>query len=196
MNMERNISGLITADSLPQPESIEDAIRNELVANSRGFSNQMHLAVVVAQIGHLLAAKKLADRHKYELGFINRVILRRAIESRSLLVVPCPGVSSVVEAETELAGMIHFYVRRDHTVTLCNIVVAQAYRRTGLGRQLFEELVKLSQSMGKTQIRLKCPADLPANHFYEQLGLDLVAAETGKRRPLNVWVYTIEAISR
>jgi hypothetical protein len=38
---------------------------------------------------------------------------------------------------------------------------------------------------------LKCPTELPANAFYEHLGLQLVACETGKHRPLNVWAYTL-----
>ena len=87
--------------------------------------------------------------------------------------------------------MIHFYVRRDNTVSLCNIVVDRAFQRIGLGRRLFEELVKIARTQGKSQIRLKCPIELPANLFYERLGLKLVGVEAGKHRPLNVWVYLL-----
>src|SRR5712692_1203255 len=111
---------------------------------------QIPPAILVAQMEHLTAAKRLADRHKRELGFINRAILQKAIASRSLLVAPY-----LVDAGSELAGMVHFYVRRDNTVTLCNIVVVQEYQHRGLGRRLFEELVRLTCSLGKTQIRLK-----------------------------------------
>ncbi len=62
-------------------------------------------AILVAQMEHLTAAKQLADRHKRELGFINRAILQKAIESRSLLVAPY-----LVDAGSELAGMVHFLI--------------------------------------------------------------------------------------
>ena len=165
--------------------------KDEVQTGSGIFPCQTSPAILVAQMEHLTAAKRLADRHKCELGFINRAILQKAIESHSLLVAPCPNIDNSVNAELELVGLVHFYVRRDNVVTLCNIVVAQVYQRTGLGRRLFEELVRLTCSMGKTQIRLKCPAELPANLFYERLGLKIVAVELGKHRPLNVWVYTV-----
>lgn len=154
-------------------------------------SAQFSPVIFVAQVEHLSTAKQLADKHKHELGFINRTILQKAIESRSLLVAPCPDSEDNAANRSELAGMVHFYVRRDDVVTLYNIVVASAYQRRGLGRRLFEELVILTRSLGKMQIRLKCPAELPANLFYERLGLERVAVEPGKHRPLNVWVYTL-----
>ena len=155
-------------------------------ANLLQVASKVSPAILVAQMEHLAAAKRLADRHKRELGFINRAILQKAIESRSLLVAPCR-----VDPGSELAGMVHFYMRRDNSVTLYNIAVAQEYQRRGLGRRLFEELVRLTCSLGKTQIRLKCPTELPANLFYERLGLEKVAVEPGRHRPLNVWVYTL-----
>jgi len=172
-------------------ETVKYVSKDELQTGSDILPCQAFPAILVAQMEHLTAAKKLADRHKYELGFINQAILQKAIESNSLLVAPCPNIGNSVNAELELVGLVHFYVRRDNVVTLCNIVVAQVYQRTGLGRRLFEELVRLTCSMVKTQIRLKCPAELPANLFYERLGLKIVAVEPGKHRPLNVWVYTV-----
>jgi len=192
MSGDSNPSGqLPTGDFLPG-KAIGDEAKDKVQIKSYDRSYQMFPPIQVAQMEHLAAAKKLADKHKYELGFINRAILRKAIEFRSLLVAPCPSVDSDSDTELELAGMVHYYVRQDSTVTLCNIVVAQAYRRRGLGRRLFEELVHSACSLGKTQIRLKCPADLPANLFYERLGLRILAVEPGKHRTLNVWGYTID----
>jgi ribosomal protein S18 acetylase RimI-like enzyme len=146
------------------------------------------LYVVVAQECHLSSLKELAQQHKRELGFVNREILRKAIQARSVLVVP------VGEEEPALlAGMVHFYIRRDNVVALYSIAVAEAYRRRGIGCLLFNELVNITRASGKTQIRLKCPADLPANLFYQRLGLELLTVEPGKRRPLNVWVYAVES---
>jgi GNAT superfamily N-acetyltransferase len=136
---------------------------------------------------HLASAKRLFDQHKTELGFVNRAILEKAIVARELLVALCHGN----EAEPILAGLVHFYVRRDNTVTLYSIVVSQDYRSTGLGRHLFEALVQVARERGKAQICLKCPTELTANLFYARLGMEIVRVEPGKRRPLNVWAYPI-----
>jgi GNAT superfamily N-acetyltransferase len=142
--------------------------------------------VLLAEMTHLLAAKRLADQYKQELGFINRAILQKAIEAQSLLVAPLQR-----EETSDLAGFVHFYVRRDHVITLYSIAVAPAYQGQGWGHQLFAALIDEARARQKNEIRLKCPAELPANAFYEHLGLQRVACETGKHRPLNVWVYTL-----
>lgn len=142
--------------------------------------------IVLAEMAHLVAAKRLADQHKQELGFINRAILQKAIEAQALLVAPLRS-----EQTNELAGLVHFYVRRDAIITLYSIAVAPAYQRQGLGRQLFAALIHEARARQKSEIRLKCPAELPANIFYERLGLQRIACEAGKHRPLNVWAYTL-----
>jgi GNAT superfamily N-acetyltransferase len=152
--------------------------------------------VEVARMEHLHAAKTLADKHKRELGFINQAILRKAIEANSMLVAPLLADATkleqaAVETESTLAGFVHFYVRCDSVVTLYSIVVSESYRHVGVGRRLFEELVNVAHARGKTEIRLKCPAELAANTFYERLGLRVTCVETGKHRPLNVWTYTL-----
>jgi ribosomal protein S18 acetylase RimI-like enzyme len=153
--------------------------------------------IVLAQAEHLAGAKRLVDRFKRELGFLNRMTLQKAIEAQCVLVMlhqPVQNGQLAVtrQEEPEVVGMVHFYQRRDQTVTLYNIVVAQAYQRRGLGRSLFTALVKMAEKSGKRQIHLKCPAELPANQFYQRLGLELVAEEPGKRRPLNIWSYTLK----
>src|SRR5713226_8424257 len=137
--------------------------------------------VEMARVEHLPAVKRLADKHKLELGFINLGMLRKAIEADSLLVA----MLAIGDTGTEagLVGFVHFYARRDSVVTLYSIVVAQEYRQRGLGRRLFAELVKVACSRGKTVIRLKCPIELSANAFYEHLGLKIVCVEEGKHRP-------------
>lgn len=147
--------------------------------------------VEMAHVEHLSAVKRLADKHKLELGFINLGMLRKAIETGSLLVATL--AIGDTGAEAWLVGFVHFYVRRDSVVTLYSIVVAQDYRQSGLGRQLFAELVRVACSCGKTEIRLKCPIELPANAFYEHLGLKIACVEEGKHRRLNVWTYTMHS---
>jgi GNAT superfamily N-acetyltransferase len=155
------------------------------------YSREMPVTtILLAEMEHLSAAKLLADQHKRELGFINRAILQKAIEAKSLLIALKNGYDE--QAEHELVGLAHFYVRRDQIITLYSIVVAQAYRRTGLGRQLFVALVNEARIRGKKEIYLKCPEELPANLFYECLGLRKVAREPGKLRTLNIWKYTLD----
>ena len=175
-------------------EKLQDGTSEGIGAQEAGAS--IFSEVEVARMEHLHAAKLLADKHKHELGFINQAILRKAIEANSLFVVPLLVDNAklervAVETEAELAGFVHFYVRGDSVVTLYSIVVAETYRHVGIGRQLFEELVRVATARGKTEIRLKCPAELAANTFYKRLGLRIACIETGKHRPLNVWTYTI-----
>lgn len=150
-----------------------------------------YLTVEMARIEHLQAVKRLADKHKLELGFINLGMLRKAIEAETLLVATC--TIGDTGAESGLVGFVHFYLRRDSIVTLYSIVVAKDYRQRGLGRRLFAELVKVACFRGKTVIRLKCPIELSANAFYEHLGLKIACIEEGKHRPLNVWAYTMDS---
>jgi ribosomal protein S18 acetylase RimI-like enzyme len=152
--------------------------------------------VEMARVEHLPAVKRLADKHKLELGFINLGMLRKAIEAESLLIamLAIDDIGAELTAtEAGLVGFVHFYVRRDSVVTLYSIVVAQEYRQRGLGCRLFAELVRVACSRGKTEIRLKCPIELSANAFYEHLGLEVTCVEEGKHRPLNVWTYTIHS---
>lgn len=142
--------------------------------------------IMLAEMTHLLAAKHLADQYKQELGFINRAILQKAIETQSLLVAALQG-----EQGSDLAGLVHFYARRDHIITLYSIAVAPAYQKRGLGRQLFTALINEARTRQKSEIRLKCPAELASNGFYEHLGLQRLACEAGKHRPLNIWTYTL-----
>jgi len=145
------------------------------------------ISIMLATMEHLWAAKRLADQHKNELGFINQAILRKAIEADSLLVA-----LAGPKDESEVAGFVHFYVRRDQQITLYSIVVAQKYRHEGLGRRLFASLVCEAARREKREILLKCPAELPANLFYKQLGLEKVADEPGKHRALHVWKYRVQ----
>src|SRR5207244_12640352 len=127
-------------------------------------STRPALSVVVVQECHLSSLKELAEQHKRELGFVNREILRKAIQAQSVLVVP------VGEEEPALlAGMVHFYIRRDNVVTLYSIAVAEAYRRRGIGCLLFNELVNINRASGKNTVRLMCSAVILVHLFYPRL---------------------------
>ena len=145
-----------------------------------------------AEEQHLVGAKQLSDLHKNELGFVNRAILKKAIAAHELLVALYPEPPNEAEHKIDIAGFAHFYLRRDSIMTLYSIVVNREYQGKGLGRQLFGALINEARERGKNQIYLKCPSELPANLFYERLGLEILRVDEGKHRPLNVWVYSIK----
>src|SRR5947209_361243 len=98
------------------PERIPKGEYSTSATIAQEESTRPALSVVVAQECHLSSVKELAEQHKRELGFVNREILRKAIQARSVLVVPAGE-----EEPALLAGMVHFYIRRDNVVTLYNI---------------------------------------------------------------------------
>lgn len=194
MNARSDRSGQLQIDaSLPGGIAKNGAKEEQVSVSCSGGTT----TITLAQMEYLPSAKRLADQHKSELGFINRAVLQKAIETQSLLLAVSSNEDKhgYEEVETEIVGMLYFYVRRDHTVTLSSIAVAQSQQRSGIGRKLIEKLFEIAHSLGKTQIRLKCPAELPANRFYERLGFTLSFIEPGKHRPLNVWVYTLDSQS-
>lgn len=107
--------------------------------------------------------KPMADRHRAELGFLWRPVLRT-------------GTVVVVEG----FGFVRFYRRRDGWHTVYDLVAEP--RGVGTGRRLLEAVPRPR--------RLRCPEDLEANGFYRHLGGALVGVVTGRRRNLCVWEWT------
>lgn len=124
------------------------------------------------------AIKRLADANKLALGFVHRAGLLDGIAHRWLL---------VAEIHQDIVGFVHYRHRRNEQTTLYEIVVAETWRGTGLGRTLIAALSADAQRHGKAVIRLKTPDTLPANGFYQHLGFCLVGQETGRKRRLNIW---------
>ncbi len=130
-----------------------------------------------ATVDDLSEIKRIADQHKNELGFILRPILARAIEFNEVIIAKCDLV----------IGFVSYHHRKDKVTTLHNIVVVDGFKGNGIGKKLFITVVKEAKTVGNYAVRLKAPADLPANHFYEEVGCELVFVEKGKHRELNVW---------
>lgn len=110
--------------------------------------------------------KRMADRHRREVGFVLRPALADAIERGELLV----GIGA--------SGFCHWHARRDGWHTVYELVSEAA----GTGRALLAAVPR--------PLRLKCPLDLPANEFYVRCGATWLGTQPGKRRPLNVWQWT------
>ncbi len=140
-----------------------------------------------ARVEDVFGVKTLADQHKVELGFIRKSILYKAQEKGWLLVA--------VKNE-EVIGFANFRIRQDNNATLYDIVVDKPYRKQNIGKRLIQRLTWLVNVASGEHIRLKCPQSLPANAFYEKLQFIHIESETGKKRPLNVWHYSLPSLPR
>ena len=122
--------------------------------------------------------KSLVDRHKHELGFVLRPALLQSIQRDEVFVAVSDGL---------MIGLVEYHHRRDEQTTVYHIVVADEWRRQGVGGQLLTALQEESRRKSKRHILLKCPFDLSANAFYGETGFQLAASENGHSRKLNVW---------
>jgi ribosomal protein S18 acetylase RimI-like enzyme len=129
------------------------------------------------------AIKAIADAHREELGFVLRPALEDSIQRGEIL---------ISENGTGLVGFVEYHHRRDEQTTLYHIVVKTEYRNQGIGRSLILALQKEAEAIGKNVIRLKCPADLPAQDFYDRMGFQIEGEAQGKRRRLVLWAFPIE----
>ncbi|HFD39725.1 MAG TPA: N-acetyltransferase [Anaerolineae bacterium] len=126
----------------------------------------------------LNAIKELADAHRHELGFVRRPALARSIERGELF---------VAQNGQGVIGFVEYHHRRDGQTTLYHLAVQADYRRQGLGRRLVQALVHDAGQHSQEFIQLKCPVDLEANRFYQQIGFAQIDLQRGKRRDLAIW---------
>lgn len=136
-----------------------------------------------ATVADLARVKRLADAHRHELGFVLLPSLREQIERQEMLVA--------IKGE-EVIGFVDYHRRRDGQITLYHIAVEAGARRQGVGRALLDALQAEARRTDSARIALKCPADLPANHFYGRYGFKLQETLAGRKRPLNVWTLSFE----
>ena len=113
-------------------------------------------------------AKRLADAHRKQIGFVMRPALQAAIERGELL-------EAVID--DAVIGFAHFHVRRDGWTTLYEIVSTSA----GGGRALLSALPR--------PLRLKCPVDNHSNGLYEHMGGPCSETVSGRKRDLHVWIF-------
>lgn len=138
----------------------------------------MFFHISLAQEQDVFGVKKIADEHRVDLGFIPEAAFSEAVDKGWLLVAKIDDV---------VVGFVRFRHRHDKTTTLYEIAVANHVKRQGIGRRLIYKLIEHARQYNQVEIKLKCPANLPANHFYHALGFQLVRVDKGKRRDLNVW---------
>lgn len=66
-------------------------------------------------------------------------------------------------------GLCHFHRRRDGVVTIREIIVLPESQRLGIGRAMIDEVVRRTAPVA---LCARCPADLPANAWYERMGFE------------------------
>lgn len=116
----------------------------------------------------------LFQEHREELGFVNVAQCR---EKTTYAVVENGDVVG--------AALCNHCVRKPQT-TLYDIAVQEDHRHSGVARRLVEWMFDESPH---DVVVAKCPVDLPAVQFYNQMGWELVDVEEGKNRSLTVWEY-------
>src|SRR5690606_29258311 len=126
--------------------------------------------------------KRLFDHHRTELGFVLRPSLSKSIVDGELLVA--------VDKE-EVLGAVHHHHRRDGQTTLYHIAVDPKHRQQRIGANLIKALYTDCREHNSRSILLKCPSDLPANIFYQHTGFRCERTDTGKHRPLNIWILDV-----
>jgi len=86
-------------------------------------------------------------------------------------------------------GMCHWHLRRDGQVTIREIIVLPECQRKGIGQEMLDALRRIP---GASSVFAKCPADLPANGFYQATGFVWEGTEmTRTGRKLNLWRLTL-----
>lgn len=82
-------------------------------------------------------------------------------------------------------ALCRFRHRRDGQITIQEILVAPERRRQGIGSKI---LGLLRNRPGARILLARCPADLPANRWWEARGFALVSTQvTRTGRQVNVW---------
>jgi N-acetylglutamate synthase-like GNAT family acetyltransferase len=98
---------------------------------------------------------------------------------------------SALRGELILAdgAMCHWHLRKDHQLTIRDIIVLPQSQNQHLGTRILSQLKKVP---GATSIVARCPADLASNDWYKHMGFQLTgtrATRTGRR--VNTWKLVI-----
>lgn len=89
-------------------------------------------------------------------------------------------------------GMCSFHLCRNGRLTIYNILILPEKEGKGTGTKILDILKKVKNAKYLTA---KCPADLPANKWYEKRGFTLFKTEKTKNgREVNRWVYNLENV--
>lgn len=135
------------------------------------------------------AIMALSEGSKDELGSISqhRQWLLHQIDTGEVFVAKTD--------EGEVVGFVvfnHSPLTEDEYTTIYYLCTDLTYRRQGIGKRLIEAVAVDARLYGNKRITLKCPTQLSANYFYQNIGYTLEGSETahaGDR--LNVWTLSL-----
>lgn len=147
-----------------------------------GHSNLIQIRRAV--INDLDVVKEIADKQRTEFGFVLRPSLEKSIINHEMF---------VASNNQKIIGFVDYHLRKDSQVTLYHIAVMKDYQHMGIGSCLLDSLYSEAIGAGKEFILLKCPTDLKANSFYEVYGFSLIQTIDGRKRPLNVWRFSVKS---
>lgn len=86
-------------------------------------------------------------------------------------------------------GLCHWHLRRDGQLTIREIIVLPECQGRGVGTAILDTLRQVS---GAASLFAKCPANLPANGWYQRRGFVAEGTETTKTgRTINLWRLTL-----
>jgi ribosomal protein S18 acetylase RimI-like enzyme len=131
------------------------------------------------------AIRALSETSQDELG---------SISQHRQWIIQQIDIGEVFVAETsegELVGFVVFnhnlLTEHEHT-TIYYLCIHSTYRRHGIGKRLAGAVAADARLYGNKRITLKCPTQLPANHFYQSIGYTLEGSETDQEgASLNSW---------
>jgi ribosomal protein S18 acetylase RimI-like enzyme len=135
------------------------------------------------------AIRALSEASQDELGAIShhRNWLTQQIEMGDVFLAET--------SEGELVGFVVFnhnpLTEHEHT-TIYYLCIHSTYRKHGIGKRLMEAVAVDARLFGNKRITLKCPNQLPANHFYQSIGYTLEGSETDQEGDrLNSWYLSL-----
>lgn len=138
-----------------------------------------HYQIRPAQMNDIEAVKKLANANRHALGFVRRASLRESCQRGWLL---------VAQAHGQVIGFCHFrHCKSALRTTIYELCVEQQWRGQGIGRALVEEVKRQLVEQGLLHLQLKAGANLPANAFYEHIGLQYIREIEGRQPSLKLW---------
>lgn len=121
-------------------------------------------------------AYNVFSEHTEELGFVSKVQVEDALDEEQLYYRREDG-------KVVAAALIRHCKSKPQT-TIQDIATLDEYKGNGYAKDMLDEAADDSTN---PYMIAKCPADLPANHFYREDGWELQDVEEGKNRHLLVW---------
>jgi len=132
---------------------------------------------------------ELQDQNPDSVAQIQREILETHYFRRNFFIV-------LRDHNTRQIGyLLHGPMHPDEPFKLDAICIANSDRQLRHGANLFQKLLARARVHRATELRLACPGDLPANQFFEHMGMLKITQTreaSGRKRLFTIWRLTIQ----